>query len=186
MKADKVGGGVGAVPPDGPYHQLRVQARVLGFHNQVQSDGVPPFLHRGLADQGDQVHLHLAAFCLFAALFHHQALPGQQVPNGRLGPEGRPGLILHGDDVVYITKLLHRPYRLIATVNGDPGGESVAHSGRHLVRGGVQHLALQHLTGAGKAHRQGQGDGDKGVGIEALGMLDSDTRPEEGALEGTH
>ena len=65
-------------------------------------------------------------------------------------------------------------------------GQGGVHLRRHLIQRGVQHLALQYLAPAGEAHRQGQRDGDKGVGIEALGVLDGDPRPEEGALEGAH
>ena len=66
---------------------------------------------------------------------------------------------------------------------GHGGGQPLG----HLVIGHVPHQTeLQYLALAGIAHGQGQSDGHKGVGIEALGVLDPDLGPGKGPLEGAH
>ena len=173
--------------PDGRHNQLRVQSRVLGPDNQVQGDGVPPSLHGELGDERNQIHLHLAALCLLGLLEHHQALPAQQVPDGGLRPKGRAVLILQGDDIVDIGQGLHRLDCLVALLHCNPLGQHRVHPPGHFAQlRTAPQLELQHLALAGKAHGQGQRNGHKGVGIEALGMGDLNSRPEKSPLEGTH
>ena len=72
-------------------------------------------------------------------------------------------------------------------MNDDPFRHSCGESGGNLLIACPAHKTkFQNFALAGVAHGQGKRNGDKRMGIKALGVLDLDTGTGESALEGTH
>ena len=82
-----------------------------------------------------------------------------------------------------IRQLPHRALGLVAIQHPQPLRQALVELfGNAAAVGILRHLEVQQLAVAGLGHRQGQHNGDDGMGVEALRVLDLQLRPGKGPL----
>ena len=150
---------LGMLAPEALKQNIGIQAGVLGFQQkgQVEPGAIRADLFYGF-HQGDDIHLREAAFGLLAALLHHEALPGHQLPEGLRGLLRHGGVELQADLVSDKGQLLEGQTALIAGQDLDPSGEGLVHLLRQGFEGGACLQAeLQELARLEKPSGRGRG-----------------------------
>ena len=168
---------------DGLLQQLRVQAGVLSLDHHGAGNGM---------SAGQEVHflyhgsdIDVGQVLALGALLDDQRRAGKQGRQGLGSAGGDAGVVLKGDIRPEIRQVADGAGRRIAVQHAETGGHTgVELFGDAAAVGVLGDLEVQELTVAGLAHGQGQDDGDDGMGVVALGVLDVQLGAGKGALEG--
>ena len=121
------------------------------------------------------------------ALLDDQLRAGEQGSQGLGSAGGDAVVVLKGDVRPEIRQVADGAGRRIAVQHAETGGHTgVELFGDAAAVGVLGDLEVQELTVAGLAHRQGQDDGEDGMGMVALGVLDVQLRAGKGTLERPH